>query len=117
MERKDIIKKIPEDAEIIITAYGLVARIAKTCVDNLRENGIKAGLCRPITLWPFPYKEISCLAKKGAKFLTVEMSAGQMVEDVTLAVEDSSRVAFYGRTGGGVPTEEEIASEVKKLIK
>jgi len=106
-----------EDADIIIVAYGLAARIARTCVDSLREKGIKAGLCRPITLWPFPYKKISLLAKKDPKFLVVEMNTGQMVEDVRLAVQDDARVLFYGRTGGMIPTEKEITDEIKNIIK
>lgn len=104
-----------KDADIVFVAYGTVARIARGCVDSLREKGVKAGLVRPITLWPFPYGAISSIAEKGALFLTVEMSAGQMVEDVRLAVQDDSRVYFYGRTGGGVPSEKEILAEAKKI--
>jgi len=92
-----------------------ISRIARASVDLLAEKGIKAGLFRPVTVWPFPYAEISRLAKKDVKFLVVEMSAGQMVEDVRLAVKDDERVSFYGRTGGGIPTEEEIAEQVKGL--
>jgi 2-oxoglutarate ferredoxin oxidoreductase subunit alpha len=105
-----------EDAGIIIIAYGTIGRIARACVDILEKEKIKAGLVRPITLWPFPYAEISRLADKGTKFLVVEMSAGQMVEDVRLAVQDDERVHFHGRTGGGVPTEEEIIGEIRKII-
>ncbi len=104
-----------EDAEIIIVAYGTMGRFGRASVDRLREQGVKAGLVRPITLWPFPHKVISRLAAKSAKFLTVEMSAGQMVEDVRLAVQDDSRVSFYGRMGGGVPSEEEIVGEVRRI--
>jgi len=104
-----------EDADIIFVAYGSISRIARASVDLLAEKGIKAGLFRPVTVWPFPYAEISRLAKKDVKFLVVEMSAGQMVEDVRLAVKDDERVSFYGRTGGGIPTEEEIAEQVKGL--
>ena len=103
------------DAEIIIAAYGTMGRVGRASVDHLREQGVKAGLVRPVTLWPFPYEVISRFAEKGAKFLTVEMSAGQMMEDVRLAVQDDSRVSFYGRTGGGVPSEEEIVSEAKRI--
>lgn len=105
-----------EDADIIIVAYGTISRIAKSCVDHLGGRDIKVGLIRPITLWPFPYAEISKHAKRGAKFLVAEMSAGQMIEDVRLAVQDDSRVAFSGRTGGGVHTEEEIITAIEKLI-
>ncbi len=104
-----------EDADKVIVAYGSVSRIGKACVDRLREEGVKAGLFRPVTLWPFPYKELSDLAKKGTRFLVAEMSAGQMVEDVRLAVQDDMRVAFYGRMGGEVPTEEEIIEQVKRI--
>ncbi|MFQ5952299.1 MAG: 3-methyl-2-oxobutanoate dehydrogenase subunit VorB [Candidatus Omnitrophota bacterium] len=104
-----------KDADIIIVAYGTVSRVARACVDRLRGNGKRIGLIRPITLWPFPYKEIAKAAKKGCKFLVVEMSAGQMVEDVRLAVQDDTRVSFYGRTGGAIPGEEEVIKEIKKI--
>ena len=119
---KDIAKKETraeqyktKDADIILVAYGLIGRIAKRCVDNLRANGIKAGLVRPISLWPYPYEDIRAHAKKDRSFLVVEMSAGQMVEDVRLAVQDDSKVEFLGRTGGGVPEEAEIIKKVKSL--
>jgi 2-oxoglutarate ferredoxin oxidoreductase subunit alpha len=104
-----------DDAEIEIVAYGTSSRIARACVDQLRANGEKVGLFRPITLWPFPYDKITSLANKGTKFLVVEMSAGQMVEDVRLAVQDDKRVSFHGRMGGGIPAEEDIIEEIKKL--
>jgi len=106
-----------EGAEIILIAYGTVSRITRACVDTLAEEGVKAGLLRPVTLWPFPCAEISRLAKKGTKFLVVEMNAGQMVEDVRLAVQDDKRVSFYGRMGGEIPSEEEIVGEVRKIRK
>ncbi|MFH1798901.1 MAG: 3-methyl-2-oxobutanoate dehydrogenase subunit VorB [Candidatus Omnitrophota bacterium] len=101
-----------DDADIILIAYGILSRIARSSVNALRNKGVKAGLLRPITLWPFPYKEISSCAVKGVKFLTIEMSSGQMVEDVRLAVQDDSRVYFSGRTGGGIQTEEDIIKQV-----
>jgi len=100
-----------EDAKIVIVAYGTSSRIARACVNRLRNDGIKAGLFRPISLWPFPYKALKALDKGKTRFLTVEMSAGQMLEDVRLAVQCDKRVRFYGRTGGGVPSEEEIIKE------
>jgi 2-oxoglutarate ferredoxin oxidoreductase subunit alpha len=106
-----------EDADIILVAYGSISRIANSCMDTLREQGIKAGLIRPITLWPFPCDEISRIAGAGKKFFVVEMSAGQMVEDVKLAVQDSKRVFFYGRMGGGIPEEEEIIEKIKESLK
>ncbi len=104
-----------DDAEIVIAAYGTVARIAKTAIQALREKGIKAGLVRPITLYPFPYKTFADIAPKVRKILTVEMSLGQMVEDVRLAVGDKTEVCFFGRCGGIVPGYEEIVVEVEKL--
>jgi 2-oxoglutarate ferredoxin oxidoreductase subunit alpha len=102
------------DADTIIVAYGTMSRLARSCVDRMRKEGKKIGLIRPITLWPFPYKKIANAAKKGCGFLVVEMSAGQMVEDVRLAVQDDKRVSFYGRTGGGIPDEEEIIKSIGK---
>ena len=104
-----------EDADIVITAFGLVGRIARASVDTLRKSGIRAGLIRPITLWPFPHDEIRALSGSKKKFLVVEMNAGQMHEDVRLAVQDDSRTFFYGRTGGGVPEEEDLVREAARL--
>ena len=106
-----------KDADVIIVAYGTVGRIARGAVDRLRGKGVKCGLLRPITLWPFPYGKLKKLASRKTSFLAVEMSSGQMVEDVRLAVQDDERVSFYGRMGGGVPTEEEIVAEVGKMRK
>jgi 2-oxoglutarate ferredoxin oxidoreductase subunit alpha len=106
-----------KDAEMVLVAYGTVGRIARSCVDTLREKGVKVGLIRPITLWPFSYGQIEKAAKKNCKFLVVEMSAGQMVEDVRLAVQDDKRVSFYGRTGGGIPEEEVIVAKVLSLAR
>ncbi len=102
-----------EGAEIIIVAYGTSSRVSRACVDRLRKDKIKIGLLRPISLWPFPYKALKSLDNGRTKFLVVEMSAGQMLEDVRLAIQDDKRVHFYGRMGGGVPTEEEV---IKKAI-
>jgi len=110
-------KYLTEDAEIIIAAYGTTARIAKTAVKILREKGIKTGLLRPITLFPFPYQSFKEIAKKVANILVVEMNMGQMLEDVKLAVCDKAKVHFYGRTGGMVPSYDEIVSEVEKIVK
>ncbi|MCL2538857.1 MAG: 3-methyl-2-oxobutanoate dehydrogenase subunit VorB [Oscillospiraceae bacterium] len=104
-----------EDATIGVVAYGAAARVAGTAVDMARERGIRAGLMRPITLWPFPSAKIAeCAAKGMKKILTVEMSDGQMVDDVRLAINGSIPVSFYGRTGGVVPTPLEIVSELEK---
>jgi 2-oxoglutarate ferredoxin oxidoreductase subunit alpha len=103
-----------EDAEIVIAAYGTVARISKTVVQMAREEGLRLGLFRPITLWPFPYEPLRALADRVEAVLTVEMSAGQMWEDVRLAVAERARTPFYGELGGVVPTPRGILSEVKK---
>jgi len=105
-----------DDAEIVIAAYGTVARIAKTVVRQAREEGIKAGLFRPITLWPFPYEPLRSIADRARTVLTVEMSAGQMWEDVQLAVAERAKTPFYGELGGVVPTPRGILSEVKKHV-
>ena len=108
-----------EDAEIVIVAYGTVARISKSAVNALREKGIKAGLLRPITLYPFPAKAIAKVAAEAnvKKFVTVELSMGQMIEDVKLAVNGAKPVEFYGRTGGNVMTPEDIVEFVEKEVK
>lgn len=106
-----------EDAEIIIAAYGTVARISKTAIRILREKGLKVGLLRPITLFPFPYQAFSQSAKRVKQILVVEMSLGQMIEDVKLAVCGTSQIHFYGRVGGMVPSYDEIVAEVEKIAK
>ena len=103
------------DADIIIAAYGTTARIAKNAMDTLRAEGIKAGLIRPITLWPFPAEIFEKTANTAKAFLSVEMSTGQMVEDVKLAVNGKKPVYFTGRTGGMVPTPAEIIAKVKEI--
>lgn len=108
---------LTEDAEIIIAAYGTVARIAKTAIKNLREKGIKVGLLRPIMLFPFPYETFSKISERVDNILVVEMSLGQMVEDVKLGVCEKAKVHFYGRVGGMVPTYDEIAAEAEKIVK
>lgn len=105
-----------DDAKIILVAYGSMARIAKGVVNNLRKKGIKAGLIRPITLWPFPQDLFQQIAnsRKKRKFLVVEMSSGQLIEDVKLALNGKSNVEFFGRSGGGIPTEEEIIKKINE---
>jgi len=97
-----------EDADVVLVAYGTISRIARAAMKAARAKGIKAGLIRPITLWPFPSQVIGNTAKRIKKFLVVEMSEGQMLEDVLLAASGACKVDFHGRSGGGVPTEEEI---------
>lgn len=100
---------LTDDAELIITAYGTSARIAKGGVHRARSMGIKVGLYRPKTLWPFPSGPLAELSRKVNHILVFEMSTGQMIEDVRLAVEGRCDVSFYGRPGGVVSTPEEIA--------
>ena len=104
-----------EDADIIIIAFGATSRVAKSAINTAREMGIKAGLVRPITLWPFPKGILAKLADKVNAFLSVEMNMGQMVDDVKLAVNGKKPVYFFGRTGGIVPTAEEIVAELEKI--
>ena len=107
-----------EDAELVFTAYGTPARIAITVAENLRKKGIKAGVFRPITLWPFPYARLREIAEQASvkMFLDVEMSAGQMVEDVKLAVGDRKPIDFYGRLGGMIPTVSEIEAKAEAVM-
>ena len=105
-----------DDAEIVITAYGTVARICKSAVKTLRKQGIKAGVIRPITLYPFPSETYAKAAERAEAFLTVELSLGQMIEDVRLAVNGKKPVYFYGRTGGNVMDEEEVVAAAKNAL-
>jgi 2-oxoglutarate ferredoxin oxidoreductase subunit alpha len=106
-----------DEAEIILVAYGTSARVSKEVVRRAKESGLRLGLIRPITLWPFPEKVVRERAEQGKKFLVVEMSAGQMVEDVRLAVEGRAPIGFVGRSGSGVPTAHEILEAAKRLAK
>jgi 2-oxoglutarate ferredoxin oxidoreductase subunit alpha len=104
-----------DDADVVVVAYGTAARVARTAIRQARAEGIRAGLFRPITLWPFPELEIRGLAGRLAGVLVVELSAGQMVEDVRLAVEGRCPVAFHGRMGGMVPTPDEVLACLRDL--
>ena len=106
-----------EDAEIIAVAYGTTARIAKGAIHQLREQGLKVGLVRPITLWPFPNEILRELSKKVKRFIALEMSTGQMVEDVRLALEGRAEVLFYGRPGGIIPEPDEFAQVIRSKMK
>ena len=105
-----------DDAEYVVMGYGIVSRILKTVVEKLREENIKVGLMRPITLFPFPKERLLNLAEQTKKFLVVEMNNGQMVDDVKLAIQCKRPVEFYGRMGGVVPTLGELLTEAKKLV-
>lgn len=104
-----------DDAEIVLVAFGITARTAKSTMNQLRKQGVKAGYIRPITLWPFPERIISDCAKPGRKFLVIEMNTGQMVEDVRLAVNGRCIVDFLGKPGGGIISLDEIIQKIEKL--
>ncbi len=104
-----------EDAEIAIVAYGTAGRIAQSSVKQARDEGIKVGLLRPISLYPFPYDEIGKVADKVKRILVVEMSGGQMLDDVRLAVNGKVPVDFYGRMGGMVPLPDEVFEQIQEL--
>ena len=104
-----------DDAKIILVAYGTMARIAKSTVNTLRKKGKKIGLIRPVTLWPFPNKAFALRPKPNVKYLVIEMSYGQMVVDVKLAVNGKAGVEFLGRAGGGVPSEEDIIKKISGM--
>jgi 2-oxoglutarate ferredoxin oxidoreductase subunit alpha len=106
-----------DDAEIVLVAFGLTSRICEKTVDLAREKGLRVGLLRPKTLFPFPTKPIAALANRGAIFLTVEMNAGQMVQDVRLAVEGKTNIFFHGRMGGMIPSPEDVLEQVISIIK
>ena len=103
----------PGDSEIFLVAYGTTSRVCRTVLEKARAQGMKVGLIRPITLWPFPNGPFDEVIDRAKAFLTVEMSTGQMVEDVRLAVDGRRPVYFYGRTGGVVPSPKEI---LRKLV-
>lgn len=108
--------KFTEDAEYLIVAFGSAARIAEKAIEMARQQGIKVGLLRPITLWPFPTDEIAEAAKKTKGVLVAEINAGQMIEDVRLAVNGSVPVEHYGRLGGIVPEPEEMVNVLKEKL-
>ena len=103
-----------KDADLVVIAYGTSARVAKSAIAKARAEGVKVGLFRPITLWPFPTKPLAELAKAGKRFLVIEMSAGQMIEDVRLAVNGQAEVDFYGRLNGAIPAVPEVYQEIIK---
>ena len=124
-EKYDIIEKAEKrhetykcrgDLDCLIVAYGSMARICKTAIEVLRAEGVKVGMIRPITLWPFPYDTFRKWAGEVKVILDVEMSMGQMIEDVKMAVVEKVPVEFYGRVGGMVPTPGEVADKVRELV-
>ncbi|MBI4906352.1 MAG: 3-methyl-2-oxobutanoate dehydrogenase subunit VorB [Acidobacteria bacterium] len=105
-----------DDADIVLVGYGIVARILRAAVERLRLRGIRAGLHRPITLFPFPEMEIRRLSRNAKLFVAVEMSRGQMVEDVRLALEGRTPVEFFGRCGGNTPQTDEVVDHIVRLL-
>jgi len=105
-----------DKADLIFVAYGTSSRVCLGALEMAKKEGIQLGLFRPISLWPFPEKRVAELAAKGKKFLAVEMSMGQMVEDVRLAANGKTDVHFYGRCGGVIPSEEEVLAEAYRLL-
>ena len=103
-----------DDAELVVVAFGIAARIAKGAVKNARAEGLKAGLLRPVTLWPFPSDNIKELAVRAKHFLVFEMNMGQMLEDVQLALEGQGETSFYGRPGGVIPTPSEVLRVISR---
>jgi 2-oxoglutarate ferredoxin oxidoreductase subunit alpha len=106
-----------DDADVIITAFGMVSRIIMNVIADAEKEGIKVGLIRPVTLWPFPEKEIRGYVDVPKAFLSVELNSGQMVEDVRLAVNGAKPVHFYGRTGGMAPSQREILDKIIEILK
>lgn len=107
---------LTDDAELILVAYGASSRVVRSAVNKAREEGLKVGLVRPITLWPFPENAVRKAATKAKSLLTVEMSMGQMVDDVRLAVNGSVPVDFFGHTGGIMPTPKEVLEKIKRIM-
>ncbi|HZL45441.1 MAG TPA: 3-methyl-2-oxobutanoate dehydrogenase subunit VorB [Opitutaceae bacterium] len=105
-----------DDADVVIVAYGTTSRIARSAIEKCRRLGLRAGLLRPITLYPFPFAAFEQVIARPKGFLVVEMSMGQMLDDVKIAVAGRKPISFYGRTGGIVPTPEEIVKQVQTLL-
>lgn len=105
-----------EDVDVLVVAYGTVARVCLTAVDSLRAKGIKASLLRPVSLFPFPYEAVRAAAKMAKQVLVVELSTGQMIEDIRLALEGSKPIHFHGRTGGNLATPQEVEAKILDVI-
>jgi 2-oxoglutarate ferredoxin oxidoreductase subunit alpha len=105
-----------DDAEVLIAAYGTTARISRSAVNNLRAEGLKVGMIRPITLWPYPYEAFKKLPSTVKHILVSEMNAGQMVDDVKVATDCKYPVSFYGRMGGFAPSVGEIENECRRIL-
>ena len=108
-----------EDADYLITAFGTVARVAKSAIDELRQEGIKVGLFRPITVWPFPYKELHDIIARDniKKVLDVELNEGQMLLDVKVANEGLKKIDCFGHWGSELPTTDEVKAKIREMAK
>ena len=106
---------LTEDADVVVVAFGASARVARSAVVSAREAGIRAGLVRPITLWPFPTRALEATVGTAKAYLTVEMNMGQMVDDVRLVLAGRAPVEFYGRTGGVIPTPAEVLAKIREI--
>jgi 2-oxoglutarate ferredoxin oxidoreductase subunit alpha len=105
-----------DDADLVVVAYGTSARVSGAAVRMARAKGLKVGLLRPITLWPFPTDVLHDMSQKVENFLVVEMSMGQMIDDVKLATECRSKIDFHGRPAGGVPTPPEVYKRIEEAL-
>jgi 2-oxoglutarate ferredoxin oxidoreductase subunit alpha len=105
-----------EDADLVMVAYGTTSRICRSVMAEARAKGLKVGLIRPITVWPFPYATLREVAKTAKEYLVVEMSLGQMIEDVKLSVLDNAAIHFHGRPGGGIPAEKDIMEIIEHVL-
>jgi len=105
-----------DDPEVLLVGYGITSRVLRSVVDMLRKEGIRAGLFRPITVWPFPSEALRYAARRAQMVLVVEMSTGQMVEDVRLALDGRVDVEFFGRAGGNVPMADEVCKELQERM-
>jgi 2-oxoisovalerate ferredoxin oxidoreductase alpha subunit len=105
-----------EDVDLLLVGFGIVSRVLRSTVDGSRKNGLRAGLFRPVTLWPFPSEALAVVAEHAERVLVVELSDGQMVEDVRLALDGKVPVEFFGRSGGNVPSVDEIRAEISARL-
>ncbi len=119
IEKEEVLVELDgvEDADVVCVAYGTTARIVKSSIDECREQGLKVGLIRPKTLWPFPYKAFEKINPKAKGILTIEMSMGQMIDDVKIAVEGAFPIHFNGRSGGMIPNPASITADIQKIAK
>jgi 2-oxoglutarate ferredoxin oxidoreductase subunit alpha len=106
---------LTDDANLVVIAYGTAARIAKGAIKRVREMGLKVGLLRPITLYPYPSKALVEMSRVVKHFLVFEMNTGQMIEDVRLSLEGRGNIHFYGRPGGIISTPDEISKEISSI--